>query len=253
MQVLVEVAALQPSIRQKEIADRVGVTPQAVSEHIKELTIDGSITCDKRGRYEVTKAGIELIIEWTNELNSYIRYISEDVVGKVTVWTAIAQDDLNARSPVSLAMREGILYAASSTASDSAQLASGVTIGSARQGDDVGVENLQGIIPMDRARVTVAIVPRIQRGGSAAVDLKQLRRIAADKPVAVLGLEALVSARKAGIAPFMQYGIVEGVTEAAFRGLSTVVVAVDELVPSLVARLISHDVPHDTVELSTGH
>ncbi|MGZ4904086.1 MAG: DUF7839 domain-containing protein [Halobacteriota archaeon] len=253
MQVLVEVAALQPTIRQKEIADRVGVTPQAVSEYIKELTTDGSIKCDKRGQYVVTKAGVELIVEWTNELNNYIRYISEDVVGKVTIWTAIAHDDLAERTPVSLSMRGGILYAASSTASESAPPASGITIGSARKGDDVGVENLQGIIPMDRARVTIGIVPRIQRGGSAAVDLELLKRIAVDKQVAVLGIEALVSTRKAGITPFIQYGIVEGVTEAAFRGLSTVVVAVDELVPPFVARLISHDIPHDTVELSKGH
>lgn len=252
MQVLVEVAALQPTIRQKEIADRVGVTPQAVSEHIKELTADGSIKFDKRGQYEVTKAGIELIIEWTNELNNYIRHVSEDVVGKVAIWTAIAQDDLNERTPVSLSMRDGVLYAASSASFATTPPASGITIGSARKGDDVGVENLQGIIPMDRAQVTIAIVPRIQRGGSAAVDLKLLKRITVNKPVAVLGLEALVSARKAGITPFMQYGVIEGITEAAFRGLSTVVVAVDELAPPLVARLISHDVPHHTVELNKG-
>ncbi len=250
MQVLVEVAALQPAIRQREIANRVGVTPQAVSEYIRELTTDGSIKCDKRGRYEVTKTGVERILEWTNELNNYIRYINEDIVGKVTVWAAIAHDDLNAHTPVSLFMRDGVLFAVAQRGSDDPPAASGVTIGSAHKGDDIGVENLRGIIPMNRAHVTLAIVPRIQRGGSASVDVGLLKRVAGNAPVAVLGLEALVSAQKAGISPFMQYGVVEGITEAAFRGLSTVVVVVDELVPPLVARLISHDVPYSTVELS---
>ncbi len=253
MQVLVEVAALQPTIRQKEVADRVGVTPQAVSEYIKELIVDGSVKCDKRGQYEVTKVGIERIIEWTNELNNYIRYISDDVVGKVSVWTAIAREDLHEGTRVCLLMRDGILYAASSVTSDSATPATGITIGSACKGDDVGVEHLRGIIPMDRAHVTIGVVPRIQRGGSAAVDIELLKRVAADKPVAVLGLEALVSTRKADLTPFIQYGAVEGVTEAAFRGVSTVVVAVDELVPPLIARLISHDISHNIVELSKGY
>ena len=99
MQVLVEVAALQPKVRQREVADRVGVTPQAVSEHLKELVADGYVKFDKRGQYGVTKAGIELIIEWTNELNKYIRYITEDIVGKVAVWTAIAEEDVSKGAP----------------------------------------------------------------------------------------------------------------------------------------------------------
>jgi putative transcriptional regulator len=106
---------------------------------------------------------------------------------------------------------------------------------------------------MDRAHVTIAVVPGVQRGGSAAVDLEGLRRIAADKPVAILGLEALVSARKAGLSPLMQYGAAEGVIEAAFRGLSTVVVAVDEAVPPLIANLMSHDISYESVDLSAGN
>jgi len=250
MQVLVEVAALQPKIRQKEIADRVGVTPQAVSEYLKDLVTDGFVKYNKRGQYEVTKAGIELIIEWTNELNNYIRYITEDIVGKVTVWTAIAEEDVGNGTSVGLRMRDGILYAFHS---NSKVRARGTTIGDARKGDDVGVEHLSGIIPMDRVHVTIAIVPRVQRGGSAAVDLEALRQIVDNKPVAVLGLEALVSVKKVGISPLIQFAAAEGVIEAAFRALSTVVVAVDEAVPPLIAELMSRDISYESVDLSTGN
>jgi putative transcriptional regulator len=251
MQVLVEVAAFQPKIRQKEVAERVGVTPQAVSEYLKELVADGSVKFNKPGQYEVTKAGIELIIEWTNELNNYIRHITEDIVGKVSVWTAIAEEDVSRGTSVGLRMRDGILYASHSNSD--ASRARGTTIGDARRGDDVGVEQLSGIIPMDRVHVTIAVVPRVQRGGSAAVDLEALKRVVASKPVAVVGLEALVSVNKVGISPLIQYAAVEGVIEAAFRGLSTVVVAIDEAVPPLIAELMSRDISYESVDLSTGN
>jgi putative transcriptional regulator len=106
---------------------------------------------------------------------------------------------------------------------------------------------------MDRAHVTIAVVPRVQRGGSAAVDLEALKKVAGDKPVAVLGLEAFVSLNKVGISPLIQYAAVEGVIEAAFRGLSTVVVAVDEAVPPLIAELLSRDISYESVDLSTGN
>ncbi|MGZ8875568.1 MAG: DUF7839 domain-containing protein [Halobacteriota archaeon] len=251
MQVLVEVAALQPKIRQKEIADRVGVTPQAVSEYLKELVTDGSVKFNRHGQYEVTKAGIELIIEWTNELHNYIRYVTEDIVGKVTVWTAIAEEDVGSGTKVGLRMRDGILHAFNSNSK--ASRAYGTTIGDARKGADVGVEHLSGIIPMDRVHVTIAVVPRVQRGGSSAVNLEALKQVAANKPVAVLGLEALVSVKKVGISPLIQYAAAEGVIEAAFRGLSTVVVAVDEAVPPLIAELLSRDISYESVDLSTGN
>ena len=37
-QVLVEVAEHQPSIRQQEIAEKLGVTPQAISEYVRDQT-----------------------------------------------------------------------------------------------------------------------------------------------------------------------------------------------------------------------
>ena len=49
-QILVEIAAHQPNLRQKEVASKLGVTPQAISEYIKELLVlhmdilSGSVT-----------------------------------------------------------------------------------------------------------------------------------------------------------------------------------------------------------------
>jgi len=40
-QIMVEIAAHQPNIQQKDIAPRLGITSQAVSEYVKELIKDG--------------------------------------------------------------------------------------------------------------------------------------------------------------------------------------------------------------------
>jgi len=38
LQILAEIAEHQPAVRQQEIADKLGVTPQAISEYIREFT-----------------------------------------------------------------------------------------------------------------------------------------------------------------------------------------------------------------------
>ncbi|MDL5503657.1 MAG: winged helix-turn-helix transcriptional regulator, partial [Candidatus Methanoperedens sp.] len=62
-QILVEIAAHQPDVMQKEIASRIGITPQAVSEYIKDLVQEGFLYSDGRVRYRVTKNGIEWVLE----------------------------------------------------------------------------------------------------------------------------------------------------------------------------------------------
>ena len=57
-QILVEIAANQPSIQQRDIAQRLNITPQAISEYIKELIKEGSLTSEGRSRYKVTTEGV---------------------------------------------------------------------------------------------------------------------------------------------------------------------------------------------------
>jgi len=62
-QILVEVASHQPNVRQSEIAHTLGITPQAVSEYLKELTNQGFVYSDGRVRYKATAKGVEWITE----------------------------------------------------------------------------------------------------------------------------------------------------------------------------------------------
>ncbi len=245
-QILVEIAAHQPDVRQKEIADKIGITPQAVSEYIKELVSEGLLYSDGRVRYRVTKIGVEWVLERALDLKKYARYVMEDIVSHVSVATAIANESFKKGDTVSLFMENGLLYAASEDGK-----VTGITISDVKKGEEVGVTDLKGMIELPEVNIIICKVPRIERGGSRSVDLAMLKKHSKDKPyIAALGVEALISLKKINILPNILFGAKESVVEAAFHGLSSLVVSVDEEVPSLLNRFEAEGLNYEVVDLS---
>ena len=202
-QILVEIAAHQPNLRQKEVAEHLGVTPQAISEYIKELVANGLVTTDGRMRYSITKEGVEWLLEGAAELKRYARVVMEDIISHVSVWTALAEADLAEGERVFLEMRGGLLYANRKEGIE----ASGITISEASAGEDVGVSDLKGLIGLDEGVIIVAKVPRVQAGGSRKVDIDTLKTlVSGERMIGALGIEALVALRKAEREPDVIFG-----------------------------------------------
>ncbi|MFB3764508.1 MAG: MarR family transcriptional regulator [Methanotrichaceae archaeon] len=246
-QILVEIAAHQPNLRQKEVADRLGVTPQAVSEYVKELVMDGLVSTDGRMRYSITKEGVEKLLEDASELKRYARMVMEEIISHVSVWSALAEVDLEEGEQVSLEMRDGLLYANKKEGIG----ARGTTISDASAGEDVGVSDLKGLISLEEGRIVVCKVPRVQAGGSRKVNGELLKsKISGEKMVGALGIEALVALRKAGREPNIIFGAKEAAVEAAYHGISSAVVSVDEQIPSLLERLESEGLKYELVDLT---
>ena len=244
-QILVEIAAHQPDVRQKEIADKIGVTPQAVSEYMKELVSEGLLFSDGRVRYRVTKTGIEWVIERAQELKKYARFVMEEIVNHVSIATAIAMEKMVKGQKVKLWMENGLLYAGTGDGE-----VTGSAISDANKDEDVGVTDLKGMIGLSPVNITICKVPRVERGGSGSVDYEMLKKHSKDKPyIAALGVEALISLRKINIEPNILFGAKESVVEAAFHGLSSLVVSVDEEVPSLLNRLESEGLNYEVFDL----
>lgn len=232
-QCLVEIAEHQPAVRQLEVADVLGITPQAVSEYMRELVEDGLVSSQGRGRYEVTREGIEWVLSRAEQLEAYARHVRRDLIQQVSVWAAIAAEDLEEDEMVGVYMEAGLLYAGREPRS-----ANGAVVRGARAGEDVGVTRLSGMIDHHEGIVHVAKVPRVEKGGSRSVDLETLAALAAPAAVvAAVGIEARVALEKAGRAPDMFYGAREGVIEAAFHGLDCLLVCVDEEFTEFLKRL----------------
>jgi putative transcriptional regulator len=244
-QILVEIAGHQPDVMQKEIAQRIGITPQAVSEYIKDLVSEGYLFSDGRMRYRITKNGVEWVLERAIELKKYARFVMEDIVSHVSVATAIARGKFKKGDAVSLMMENGLLYAG--TDGD----VTGITTSDGEEGEDVGVTDLKGMISFPPVNITICKVPRVEKGGSRSVDLEMLKNRSIDKPyIAAIGVEALISLRKISVQPNILFGAKESVVEAAFHGLSSLVVSVDEEVPSLLNRLEAEGLNYEVVDLS---
>ncbi|MHC1632065.1 MAG: DUF7839 domain-containing protein [Methanotrichaceae archaeon] len=246
-QILAEVAANQPNIRQKEVAESLGVTPQAISEYIKDLVADGLVISDGRMRYRITKKGVEWLLECAAELKRYSRFVMEEIISHVSVWTAIAEEDLEEGECVSLEMRGGLLYANRKEGLESC----GVTVSDVQANEDVGISNLKGLIKLEEGTVTLCKVPRVQLGGSRNVDQNVLSQtLSPGKMVGALGIEALVALRKLGKDPDIFFGAKESAVEAAFHGVSSVIVCVDEQVPNLLSRLESEGLKYELLDLT---
>ena len=246
LQILVEIAEHQPAVRQQEIAEKLGVTPQAISEYIRELVEEKKVSASGRGNYEVTREGIEWVLENAESLESYARHIRRDIIQQVSVWTALAAEDLQEGDEVGMYMKAGFLYAGKKLLA-----ATGTVIADAKKDEDVGVAHLNGLIDHKEGMIHVCKVPRIQHGGSKKIQREKLLEVISQAGiVGAVGLEAFVALKGAGKKPDMFFGAREGVIEAAFHGIECAIVIVDEEFTDFLKRLESVElayVIHDLI------
>jgi len=247
-QILVEIAKRQPAVSQQEIADAIGITSQAVSDYLQGLTEQEYVTKHGRGRYEVTKEGVDWLISQTDELRTFVEHVSEDIIGEVEVETVLAQTEIAEGETVSVTMRDGVLRAMAGDAGN----ATAVAVTDAESGWEVGITNVEGVVEYELGTVTVVSVPRVENGGSAAVDHDRLADLAGDHAlVATAGVEALAAARAAEVTVDVRFGSAAAVQEAATKGLDVLLLtAADQLArhtDRLADQNISYEV-HDAAE-----
>jgi putative transcriptional regulator len=241
-QVLVEIAARQPAVSQTEIADAIGVTSQAVSDYVRDLVEHGYVKKEGRGRYEVTKEGVDWLISRTDNLEAYLDRVSSDVLGSVDVDAAVAMDDVSEGSNVGLVMRNGVLHA-----NPAGGTATAVTVTAAAAGDAVGVADFEGVVDYDTGYVTVLPVPAVTDTGSVDSSVLTATR-PAESLLAVAGTEAYALATQADARPDIRFGTTDAVAEAAVRGLDVLLVVTADQLPQHTARLRDENIPHEVLD-----
>jgi putative transcriptional regulator len=246
--ILVEIADRQPAVNQQEIADAIDVTPQAVSDYLKGLIEEGYVEKHGRGRYEVTKEGVDWLISQTDALRGLIEHVSAEVIGQVDVETAIAATDIEEGQAVSLTMRDGVLHAIAGEGG-SAGGTTAIAVRSAPEGRDVGVTNFEGVLDYELGSVTIVPVPPIREGGSAALDLQEVAdAIETHDLLAVSGTEALAALRALEVEPDVRFGTAAAIREAAAKGIDIVLVAVATTVASHTNELRELNVGYEVLD-----
>ena len=234
-QILGEIARNEPHLRQKDIANKLGITIQAVSENIKSLVEEGYVESGGgRFRYKITKKGIERIKREALALRNYSEEVLETMNSYKSVWPAIAEEDLESGEEVGLYMHDGTLYASKKEANAHAEVLS-----SALAGEDVALIGLGGTIELKPGNVVILVLPTINQGGSRSSDLDKIIEVykrGFDR-VGIMGTVSRALVDKLEINIDFEFATPQSTVAAAKRGLDVLVFAVGKMKNSITRRL----------------
>jgi len=247
-QILAEIANSGPHIQQRDIAKKLEVTPQAISEYIGQLVKDGLLNVDRHAKYKVTNEGVNWIIKMLKDLKNYSDFIVEAVTN-ISVSTAIAESPLLKGQQVGLGMKNGLLVATGKIGSG----ARGVAFSNAKSEEDIGIKDIEGIVELKAGKVTILKVPNTQRGGSRMVDLERAKGLLKEKQiVGAIGIEALVTLKKAGAAMIHFFGVKEAIGESAQHGMNPLVACVEDEISGLIKKLEEGNIVYELVDIKTS-
>lgn len=234
-QILSEIARNEPHLRQKDIANKLGITIQAVSENIKSLVEEGYVESGGgRFRYKITKKGIERIKREALALRNYSEEVLETMNSYKSVWPAIAEENLESGEEVGLYMRDGTLYASKKEAKAHAEVLS-----SSLAGEDVALIGLGGTIELKPGNVVILVLPTINQGGSRSSDLDKIMEVykkGFDR-VGIMGTVSRALVDKLEINIDFEFATPQSTVAAAKRGLDVLIFAVGKMKNSITRRL----------------
>ena len=248
-QILVAIANRGPNLKQQDIASELEVTPQAISDYIRQLLEEGLLASDGRSKYRVTIQGVNWIISVLRELRAYSA-LAEKAINDIAVSAAIADSNLVKGQKVALIMKHGLLFATPATGKSGAL---GVTTSDAGEGEDVGVTNIEGIVKLVPGAVTILRVPNIQHGGSRNIDAARLQQRLRKSPIiGAIGIEAIVTLRRASDTSYCHYGTKEAIIEAARSGLDPLVLCVEDETSALIKSLEEEKIRYQITDVSVS-
>lgn len=245
-QILLEVMRNQPHLKQKDIADKLGITIQAISKYFKKLAKEGLLEAgSERADYRLTPKGIVKLQEDIRSLEKYVNEVKKDL--KIEhAWPAIATQQVNAGEEVGLIMKEGIMYTVPK-GSPQAE-AQGTALADAQTGDDLGLKDLHGKVKVKQGRILIVKLPSIRRGGSRVTDLTKIHTFIDEfKPdrIGVMGAVGRAVLGKIGCKADIEFGISRSAAIAASRGLNVMVLVVGRMVNRMIEEI-------DQINMKTG-
>ena len=245
-QILVEIASTGPSIYQKNIAAKLGISPQAVSDYIKQLDKENLIEITNRYSLKVSIKGVNWMLKMIRELGEYISESNRAVVN-ITTCAAIAETNLKQGQTVTLKMKDGLLFATG----ESGRGARGVAVDNAKQGDDIGISNIEGLVELSRGKITILEVPDIREGGSRRTNLKKLKgKLAENRHIGAIGIESVIALRQTGIEPRYTFGVAEASIEEAKCGLSSIIVCTTDAISGLVKKIQENNLEYEIISVA---
>jgi len=242
-QILTELAQRQSRMRQRDVADSLGITVQAVSKHFRRL-VDDELIAFSGVEYVLTARGVERLAGYTRLAQMQARKAAGSLRME-RLWSAIACKPITADEEVGLVMKNGVICAVSKNCKDAK--AFGVAVFETSKGEDVTLRSMRGRISFRRGTITVLTVPSINRGGSRRVDLAKVRRIHTrfnPARIGVMGTVARVVANKLNLTVDLEFGVSRAAAMAALRGLDVLVLSTGRMTNRVLEEVEKVNIRH---------
>jgi putative transcriptional regulator len=255
-QILLEVFKSQPHVKQKDVADAVGITIQAVSKHFKKLVREGFLDVgSERADYRLTSKATDKLDTYLKNLSSYTDRIKNEL--KIErLLPALATQPVKQGETMGIIMKEGVLYAVSPENPEAK--AQGIAAQDAQPYEDVGLRDVKGKVKTRQGKVVMVRLPSTSEGGSRAVDLAKIRRFYEEfhpDRIGVVGVVGRAVLNKLGLKADLDFGITRATALAAERGLNVFVVVVGRMVNRVIEEIDTTNVKHGsniTYEVKDG-
>lgn len=255
-QILSEISKQEPHLRQKDIAERLRITVQAVSENIKTLVDEEYITSkDGRAPYRITQKGITKVKKDAINLRKYSDDVLETMNCYKSIWPALATEDLKKGEKVGLFMEEGVLYA-----SKSKQRASAEVLLNIKKGDDVPLISLEGTIDLESGQVVIITLPTIKDGGSRSADINLIKssidsgfkKWGIDKidKFGAMGTVSRSIANKLDISIDIEFALSPSSISAAKKGLNVLILVVGYMSKGIIRNLEDEGIKYYMIDAS---
>ena len=200
-----------------QIAVKLGVTKQAISDYIKKMKKDGLVSV-VNGYYKATNKGIEKIFSIVDDIERYINE-KKNKLKIIESFSAIAGNDIKKGCKVAIFMKNGFLYAHPNKRSS----CYAVSMENAMKGEDVALKDVEGIIDMGMGKIYLLMLPMPYEGGSKVANVKkienEIKKLKFDKTAAIDIIGKIIF-KKIGIKPSFEFSAINASIDAAQRGLN---------------------------------
>lgn len=168
MLMLVEILQA-PSARFRDIAEKLGITVQAVSQYVSEMKREGLLR-EQAGSLRPTRKGMQIAQEHLSGVKSQVDSILRRI-SVIDTCVAVAAKKVEKGKRVGLLMEDGILMAYPGQKASS----TGVALESGEEGDDVLIGQLEGIVDLELGKLLIIEAPAPLDGGSKVADVDRAR------------------------------------------------------------------------------
>jgi putative transcriptional regulator len=223
-----------PHMKMKDIAGKLDITVQGVSEYLRRMKKEGKIQ-NMGGEWRTSKSGIDFLHSNFSELKDFVdsKIVELNIID---ICAAIAKTPIRKDDDVGLFMEDGVLCAYAGRDSRS----KGIAASEAEIDEDVAIKDLDGMVSLSPGMMHIVKLPSIREGGSSSVSTKDIKKIIEKLNPRKIGVMDVVSQavlKKTKAQVDFEFASLYSAIEAAEKGLNVMIFTTTDQMAQVVSTI----------------